>query len=63
MDDENEMLTAEEVQQWLKVGRNVTYTRLRHLATRVATGPSGRALLRWRRGDVLEFLREKRLAA
>ena len=62
MEDENEMLTAEELQQWLKVGRNFTYTRLRHLANRVATGPSGRALLRWRRGEVLEFLREKRAA-
>jgi hypothetical protein len=63
MDDENEMLTAEELQKWLKVSRNFTYTRLRYLATRVATGPTGRALLRWRRGDVLEFLREKRRAA
>jgi hypothetical protein len=56
MRDDDELLTAAELARWLKVGRNYPYEQLRHLALRVG-GSEGKPLLRWRRGDILAYLR------
>jgi hypothetical protein len=55
IDDSDEMLTASELSDWLKVGHNYPYVQLRHLALNVG-GTAAKPLLRWMKGDVLKYI-------